>query len=81
MELLLVICASSKCLTSVFPMLPVGTGMFSTPRAGFHALRLLQPRQWGWPKHNSATLLLGLGEPKGLVAVLLPVVFISTQRK
>lgn len=27
MELLLVICAYSKCLTSVFPMLPAGTGI------------------------------------------------------
>lgn len=40
----------------------------------------LQPR-WGWPEQDSATLLLGLGEPRGMLAAVQTVVFISTQGK
>lgn len=81
-ELLLVISAYFKCLPSVFPMLPVGTGMFSTPRAGFHALRALPASVLGLAGAEQCNPSpFGLGEPKSVLAVLQPVVFISTEGK
>lgn len=59
-------------------MLPGGMGMFSTSRAAFHALSAPPSSVLG---QDSATLLLGLHEPKGMLATLQPVVFISTEGK